>query len=150
MIECQQSLRLGAYLDGQMSPQERSNMQEHLALCAACVSELERLERLSDLLRSMPRAELDRAALARLHRWADRLPQRGALRLAETLAAVAAAVLVACCVGLAEQASLSAAQGPSPLWEAQAISQTAADQAGSSEEQLAMWLADDLSGKARP
>lgn len=150
MTDCQQSIRLGAYLDGEMSPHERANMQEHLALCAACVTELERLERLSLLLRRSPQAQLDRAALARLHRSVDRLPGRGALRLAESLAAAAAAVLVVCCVGLAQQASREPAQRPAPLWEAQALSQTAAEQPGYVDDQLAMWFAEDLSGESRP
>ncbi len=48
--------RLGALLDGELSAQERSSLEEHLRACSSCTAELERLQALADRLQSFGRA----------------------------------------------------------------------------------------------
>ena len=53
--------RLSAYLDGQVTAQERIQVQQHLGACAACAHELDTLRYTIDLLRATPRLSVPRA-----------------------------------------------------------------------------------------
>lgn len=57
---------LSAYLDGELSPQARVLVRDHLATCAACSSELETLQETSALVGRLPKAELPPAFHATL------------------------------------------------------------------------------------
>ena len=49
---------LSAYIDGEVTPSEAVRVEEHLAGCEECVSELESLRATSNLLRSLPDLEV--------------------------------------------------------------------------------------------
>ena len=87
-------------------------------------------------------------ALERLHRSVDLLPSVGICRMAEALAAVAAAILVACVIGLARQTPQQGKIGAIPVWETAAVARQSSELAyAGSEELLASWMAQDLSWK---
>ena len=52
---------LSAYVDGEVTPSEVVRVEEHLAGCEECVSELESLRATSNLLRSLPDLEVPRS-----------------------------------------------------------------------------------------
>jgi anti-sigma factor RsiW len=147
MSQCQQSEKLGAYHDGELSAAARQELERHLALCPQCQAELADLRRLSASLAAMPVPRVPSEALARMHRQVDQLASRGIFRLGEVGAAIAAAVLIACTVALSRQNSVSAAPLPAPAWEVQAAYGPTVDLAsGESETMLVGWTVQDLSG----
>lgn len=46
--------RLNRYLDGELAVRERAHVEEHLANCPACRSELERLRGTADIMAALP------------------------------------------------------------------------------------------------
>jgi anti-sigma factor RsiW len=72
---------LGAYVDGELGGAEVSRLQEHLAGCRECSGELERLERLRDLLRRglAPAAEAASSLWPGIRARIDRGRPRGSL-----------------------------------------------------------------------
>lgn len=144
MNECEFSQRLGAYHDGELSPPAQASVEEHLANCPACAAELARLRALSERFAATPPAPLPPLVLERLHRTADRLPALSVCRIAEAVAAVAAGILLACLIGIARQGTGEASASAPPPWETPVA---AVDRGEGSEELLANWMAQDLSGK---
>ncbi len=143
MNECQQSEKVSAYHDGEMPADSRREMERHLDECPRCRAELERLRELSSSLGALPAPQASPAMLARLHRQVDQLAARSIYRLMEAGAAVAAAVLIVCTVGLLRQTPPPVA-APA-LWEAQAAYGASVDLAsGGSEAVLAGWTVQDL------
>jgi anti-sigma factor RsiW len=141
MNGCGDGRRLGAYHDGELTGAERAALEAHLRRCPGCAAELERLRRLSSLVAAAGRTGMPRPALARLHRAVDDLSATDLGRLAKTLLAVAASVLMVCGVWL-WQANGGEPAGAIPVWETVAAQgQTAAT---GTEEQLAQWIVRDL------
>ncbi|SEK35883.1 anti-sigma factor family protein [Streptacidiphilus jiangxiensis] len=62
MTTCQESVQLGAYLLGALDPQERTELEAHVAGCADCQAELVAMAPLPGLLRRTPFEELDETA----------------------------------------------------------------------------------------
>jgi anti-sigma factor RsiW len=150
MNECEQAYRLGAYHDGALSPADRAAVERHLKDCPACTAEWARMQRLSGLARDLATPAMPPGAIARLHERANSLYSRPIIRLAEAMSAVAAAILIACVVGLFMQRDLPAAS--SPTWdETQAITPPGGDlSAGGSEDRLTMEMVQGLTPEDRP
>jgi len=145
MSECEYAQKLGAYHDGELPPAQAAEMEEHIASCAACAAELGRIRALSEMLKQVRQPQVPAATLRRLHRRVDSLPNLTIHRLAEIAAAVAAAVLVTCSVLLATASAGTAPAASLPEgWEIAAVPHTAALSAASSDEQLVMWIVQDL------
>ena len=146
MSACEQARRLSAYHDGELSGSARASLEAHLRQCPACAAELDRLRKLSRLLGSAVRPGIPPQVLARLHRAADVQPAAAVWRMAQAVTAVAASILLVCAVWLWAVAPAANATGPIPLplWETAAVSSQTAP-AMASEEQLAMWIVEDLS-----
>jgi anti-sigma factor RsiW len=143
MNECQQSEKVSAYHDGEMPAASRLEMERHLEQCPLCRAELEELRELSASLGNLPMPQASPAVLARMHRQVDQLAARSIYRLMEAGAAIAAAVLIVCMVGLLRQGPVPA-PAPAP-WEAQAAYGSTVDLAsGGSEAVLAGWTVQDL------
>jgi RNA polymerase sigma-70 factor (ECF subfamily) len=143
MNECQQSEKVSAYHDGEMPAALRQEMERHLEQCPRCQAELEELRELSASLGTLPIPQASPAVLARMHRQVDQLAARSIYRLMEAGAAIAAAVLIVCMVGLLRQGPVPA-PAPAP-WEAQAAYGSTVDLAsGGSEAVLAGWTVQDL------
>ena len=146
MTECKQAGWLGAYLDQEMPPAARAELEEHLRQCPACAAELRRLRELSHLLRATPWPEMPPGALGRLRRQAEVLAGTSIRRIAEVLTSVAAAIILVCCLWLwAFQQRTSSAE-PISLWETTAVMTEAAEPpAPEPQDQLAQWIVQDLS-----
>ena len=94
--KCGQVHNIGAYHDGELAAEERARLEEHLGACADCSQELEELRGISRLLCVARAPQMSQPALERLHRRVSRAPEGVIVRMAGTLAAAAATVLVAC------------------------------------------------------
>ena len=95
MTTCSNSQLLSAYHDGELSPEDRARVDAHLRNCPVCAAELEQFARLTSVFAGFEPPSLTANALRRI---GDEPPiwiQRGYLRFVESLAAVAAAILVA-------------------------------------------------------
>jgi anti-sigma factor RsiW len=146
MNECPESGRLSAYHDGELSAAERAAVEAHLAGCRACAAERARLDRLSRRVREAGPAEMPAEVLDRLHRSIDQQPRIVVLHMAEALAAVAASILILAGVWLWRVAGTSEQAASIPVWETVAVAPQDAV-AAQSQEQLALWMAHDLSRK---
>ena len=148
MNECQQSEKVSAYHDGELSPASAADMKRHLAACPQCSAELERIRELSTGFAAMPAPQVPPHVVARLHARVDQLAARSVFRFAEGCAAIAAAVLIACTVGLFKQSAPVQPAASLPVWEAPAaIGENVELVSGGADEVLAGWTVLDLSGK---
>lgn len=92
--------RLSAYLDRQVAPAERGQIEAHLQACAACRSELESLRQTVALLHALPRVTPPRALTLSEAQVGIRRPQPrpawygGLLRGAGVIAAIALVALI--------------------------------------------------------
>lgn len=154
MDECKEAERLGAYGDGELSDAARAGMEEHLARCPACRAELNRLRALSDMLaaahtgRMADEPAMSPAAMKRFHKAVDAMPMIELAHIAEVFGAVAASILVACCLWLLHARSSGVTSGQIPIWETVAIARHETT-VTAPEEQLTQWIVQDLSEKTR-
>jgi hypothetical protein len=88
---------LSAYLDSQITPTERTRVDEHLASCIVCQNELDGLRRTVTLLQALPRVPVPRAFTLSEAQVGIRRPQAQPIWVgwARGLAAVTAIALVA-------------------------------------------------------
>ena len=88
---------LSAYLDSQITPTERTRVDEHLASCLVCQNELDGLRRTVTLLQALPRMPVPRAFTLSEAQVGIRQPQTQPIWVgwARGLAAVTAIALVA-------------------------------------------------------
>ncbi|MCD6405728.1 MAG: zf-HC2 domain-containing protein [Planctomycetes bacterium] len=98
MSTCPETGKVAAYHDGELSPDEHRRMERHIEGCRLCSRELAELRRLSSLLQSAQLPRMPEDALERLRARCARARERSLVRTAETFAAVAAGIAVACLV----------------------------------------------------
>ena len=149
------SQRLSAYLDGEVSPDERAKIEQHLAECSLCTELLASLRALSGMIRGTDVAPLDAAYLRRLHTHVDNLSKRSVERFGWALAGVAACVALVAGIHLSlytapVQSAVVPASVPAPAaWEGQAVQlSNATDESatsGNGELAMAQWMVSDLS-----
>ena len=72
MNQCEFRERLSAYLDGELSGEQRAAFEQHLAVCGQCAAELESLRRMSGALKVADGPRLSPIAMYRLHQAIDR------------------------------------------------------------------------------
>ena len=148
MSECEQASRLGAYHDGELSPEAVAEVEAHLCQCPPCAAELRRLRGGSWVVGALVPPQIAPSAVQRLHRVIDRLPSAGLRRLAEALAAVAATILVACTIGLALRTSPQARTVSLDELDMAAVTQPSVLAASTGpEELLAGRMVQDPSGR---
>lgn len=71
-VTCQDVLaRLSDYLDGEIPPEQRVAIEEHLSACAACFAVADTLRKTVTLYHELPAPALSAAARARLYRALD-------------------------------------------------------------------------------
>lgn len=99
-------LLLAAYLDDELSADQRAQVEEHTRGCSACAREVARMREASASLRQFRDEKLGERATSNLHRAIDRAAadDAGAMRLVATIGVLAASVLI---VGLAWLSRLS-------------------------------------------
>ena len=100
MSTCKYHELLGAYYDGELDAKTHVALEDHLDDCPSCMAELNRIRRLSQLLRDLPRPQASAEAVARFHTVVDRAPSTVLQHMAEALTAAAAAILLLCGVWL--------------------------------------------------
>ena len=149
MNNCEQAYRLGGYVDGELPPAERAMVEEHLGACPACRAELQRLRRLGEMWRELEPPAMPAGAMARLHDSIDWVLTAGIRRLAGWSAAAAAIVLGVCTFSLVRSGPAAVQSPPAAVatWETAAVARTPAEAAAAQDEQLAMWVVRDLSGR---
>jgi len=97
MSGCAYEPKVSAFYDDELPEAERAPFEAHLAGCAICTAELERVQSLSDDLRRIPQPRLTEMDKARLRQSAAAEAQRlakGDGRWARLLTAAAAAVFL--------------------------------------------------------
>lgn len=148
MNECEQTNLLNAYHDGELSPAAAARLEQHIAACPRCEASLRQLVQLSGLLGRHVPAAMPPGAMRRLHRKVDAASALPIRHMAEVLAAVAATILVVCSIAMGRIGRTAQSADVLPVWEAQAVaSQPAEGSAVGADEQLASWMAADLSWK---
>ena len=143
MNECNRAEMLGAYHDGELSGAARAGMEQHLRQCPACAAELQGLRKLSQLLSTAAPAKMSPDVLRRLHERVETIPLAGLWRVAEIWGAIAASILLVCCIWLVKTKSTVDAI---PVWETVALVRQELPSA-TPEDQLAQWIVQDLSGR---
>ena len=118
MSDCPIQSQLSAYHDGELDSQAVSQVEAHIATCAACREELAGLRNISGLFAAKAPAPMLPVELARLHRSLEggvagqigyRPAEADFLRTAGMLSALAASILIISGVWLAEFPSRHAA-----------------------------------------
>jgi anti-sigma factor RsiW len=136
MNDCPESVRLGAYRDGELPPADCRRLEEHLLDCPACAAEMSRLSRCLSLIAAARPAEAPAALLARLHRAADQQPRlTGVLHLAEAFAAIAATILLASVIWLIQMPAGRESSAQAATWEA--VAQATQESSATPRDQLA-------------
>jgi len=140
---------MSAFYDGQFADEEQRGLQEHVARCAECAAELERLKALSRLLACADVPRLSPGALERIHQAVDTVGEKAVFRTAQALAMAAAVVLAVCAVWLWQAGGAPEAYAAAaPDWERAAVAQQAVVAGGlSAEAQFAQWIVEDLGGE---
>jgi anti-sigma factor RsiW len=94
MPDCPYKLRLQAYHDGQLRPDDAGEIERHLPDCGGCAGELAALRELSELLGDRQAAIIRADELSRIHAAVEEVSDRSLLRLAVAMASVAASILI--------------------------------------------------------
>ena len=90
---CDWNEKLNALHDGELQGEARARAEAHVAGCAACASDMQRLVRTARFLKAARIPVMNPMALARLR---ERINGSRSVRLASWLTAAAAVVLLAC------------------------------------------------------
>ncbi|WP_428937140.1 anti-sigma factor family protein [Fontivita pretiosa] len=159
---CDQTSRIHAYHDGELSAEQRVAVESHLADCPQCRALLEELREISRVLATAPMREMPQRAMSRMYgSWhkaiavrAAQQRERSVRRLAEWLTAAAAAVLAVAVLhsrthpsdvlGPSNARNGASADEPIPL-----VAMLPPAEEASSEMILAQFMANDLSAAER-
>ena len=131
-MSCEQfHSQLHAYHDGELNAAAARELESHLSACASCAAELRSLRAMSQLMQSIPMAEMSADSLARLHTDANHAIDYSLLPLARSFVGIAASVLIAASVGLWLMRPAHASE-PQPWEGAMLTSQQNSDPASTS------------------
>jgi anti-sigma factor RsiW len=146
MAECTQHDQLMAYHDGELPPERRAAFERHLAECDSCARELRRLRALSGLVREFEVPPMPQGMMERLREALGPARERSIIRLCRTVS-LAAAALLAVCIGLLMSDGLDGANGAGgPAgWELAAVTLDADLAEEGAHEAAALWIVGDLS-----
>jgi len=138
---CPYFQQISRYHDGELSPEQRADVEAHIGGCPACQDELRSLEQISGILGSWNSPDAPEYLLARLHVAA--LRERAVMRMAKILTSAAAAIIVICALWLHGAGSNDAVLAAEP-WEQTAITLSTAS-SNDESQQFAQWVVEDLS-----
>jgi anti-sigma factor RsiW len=146
MSECPFTERIGIYYDGELAAREAEAMEQHIEQCAACGAELERLRKLSQLMRRIA-VPVEHETMMRLHRRLDTTRRNQSMqRFAEICTALAASVLIICGAILMAERVPVVNTASMPVWESALLAPLGNEQmANNLEENVAQWMVQDLS-----
>ncbi len=94
MSGCKYSYKLNAYHDSELSDEERHKLEEHIQACPHCTREIERLQKLSELFKSVPIPDIPEETLVCLHQSLRSRQGKGIVRFVEMLTAAAVLILL--------------------------------------------------------
>ena len=146
MASCERSREISAYYDGELTTEERRDLEEHVRECSSCARDLEQLRRLSGFFAAAEMPGMSSDALDRLHSQVGSVREVFAVRMAERLMAAAAMLLIVCAVWFWQATGVQDSRGEGlEGWEIAAVSlQAEAPAEVSAEEMLARWMVSDL------
>lgn len=122
METCPYSPQISAYHDGELGPEARLQLEQHLSSnCPACVLELQQWRRLSALILSAAAPVLPATARAKLYRLAPTVREASFVRLAEWTTALAASVLIAVSAWMMVNQKSSASPSQPARWQTVAL-----------------------------
>jgi anti-sigma factor RsiW len=144
MAQCKYFYKLSAYHDDELSDDERRRFEEHIQACPHCTQELERLQKLSALVRSASIPDIAEETLACLHKSLEFRQEKRIVRFVEILTAAAVLVLL---VGAALNLKMEPrAEVYDSGWEETAVTlQMDVPSTKSPELQVTEWLVANLS-----
>jgi anti-sigma factor RsiW len=145
MNDCDLQL-LSSYHDGELAVEQRQRVERHVTECARCAAELQALRETSAMFAHHQFQDLTEPELKRAHEAIDETAtEQPVWRLAATLGAIAASVLIVSCAWLTALPPASSSAGASaPTFVAQRPVQRAEPW-----EQMAMTLRPEPLGSAR-
>jgi len=146
MIKCPCTERIGTYYDGELAASEVEVMERHIEQCAACAAELERVRKLSRLMRQSA-VLVEHETMTQLHRRLDTTRRNQSMqRFAEICMALAASVLIICGAMLMTERASGVNTASMPVWESALIAPPGEEwTANNSEKNVAQWIMQDLS-----
>ena len=144
MGTCERMRQVGAYRDGELAPADAATFADHLGLCESCKAELAQLAALSSVLTTAHVPGMPEGLAERLHENVVVVRERSVLKLAESLIAAAAILIVACggWVWSGSSASEGAAAGE-VAWQSAAVTLNV-ETVSSDAQQLEQWMAEGL------
>lgn len=151
MADCELARRLSAYHDGELPADEARALEAHLLDCADCRRELEQLRHVSDLFAAVELPTISAEVLDRVRERASAARDRGIIRFMKTCTAIAASVLMFCCVWLALGSDASAREPGfnSPIERATLMTPSEIGTSAGSDNALMQWIVQDLSREER-
>ncbi len=126
MASCKVHDRIGPYFDGEVSAQERHEIDQHLLDCADCQRELTGIQNLSRRLAGASVPQLSMGFVGRVGAKAKAQRDMGLLRTAYSLLAVAASLFLAVALWTEQSGMIVSDQGTQESWESVAKNPTAA------------------------
>ena len=72
-MKCKFQNRLNKFLDDELKPEEKANMQEHLKSCSACQEELRKIQHVNNILGSYREIEVSSDLINRV---LDKIPEQ--------------------------------------------------------------------------
>ncbi|MGE5609961.1 MAG: anti-sigma factor family protein [Bacillota bacterium] len=93
-MNCENNRHLDAYYDGELFGEDLARFEAHLSECLPCRTELQELQKLSELISRVEIPSIPSETMDRLHDYAEMSGEMTVLRIAEWLTAAAAAILV--------------------------------------------------------
>lgn len=149
-MPCERSIDVERYHDGELAPSDQASLEAHLSSCDECRRVLAALRGLSRLLARASRAEMPTEVARRLSRARPVAGEQSLRRLALSLTAAAAAVLIGSLLVLPpDHANGTASPG---VWETLAVMPPAEGQDEGGDFDLvatSQWMADDLAHRER-
>jgi anti-sigma factor RsiW len=147
---CDQASHIHAYHDGDLSPEQKTVVENHLQVCAECRELLAELQNLTQVLQTIHLPEMPPRVLSRMYGawWATaQVRDRGVRRLAGWLTAAAAAILVLVPTFSPSRPAEFETTSAGAWKETIAFIPPAGprDDANAELVQVAQWLANDLS-----
>jgi anti-sigma factor RsiW len=113
---CPTEQTLSAYHDGELAADMRAEIARHVADCNPCTQFLAELRNISGMFAASSPDGLSQIAWHRLHAKLDDVLERGLVRYAWEVSGVAAAILIAGSIWLAQLADPSTASAVVPPW----------------------------------
>ncbi|HXE51678.1 MAG TPA: anti-sigma factor [Tepidisphaeraceae bacterium] len=95
METCAYSSQLSAYYDGELSGKQLAEVEQHIAACPTCQSELAQMRSLSSLIAAAPQARMPAYVRQDLYALAPAAGEGVYLRIGEWVTALAASVILA-------------------------------------------------------